>query len=326
MIKNKKEAEDIISWADWLKTQYTDFRATGADIMLLESQNYLRNLAPKSKCLVGIHGRNDKRFYPIDFEVLKRAKIECIKMMSHTDVSVFEQIKREFPSMKIITRLYDDRFGVNNRVSPVQFMDKMSPIIKNLLPYCIDFECHNEPNHPAGYEGWNVDDASALDFNAWFLTTYNLLKIRFPHANFGFPGLAVPHRDMEWLRLCKEAVNRADFLSCHSYWQNPNCNDMNHLSGSWGLNFIRYHQVAPHKLIHITEAGCSNAQSNLPLPDEMMSRNITEHLMECQKHDYVGSVSYFILSSQDSAWSSFAWRMEDGRIKQVVNEVGNLLR
>ena len=64
---------------------------------------------------VGLHARNDVRFTEGDYDLIGRAKIETLKMMSQTDVGVFDRVRQTNPKVEFIVRLYDDRFGVGSR-------------------------------------------------------------------------------------------------------------------------------------------------------------------------------------------------------------------
>ncbi len=168
-------------------------------------------------CRVGLHGRNNVDFDEIDYQAISAAKIEAVKMMSQSKPKVFKRLKKENPNIEIITRLYDDRFGVYKHPTPQEFVKKQIPIIRALQPYCAKFEVHNEPNHIGRFEGWGQEDHHAKDFNQWFMRVYDLLKNTFPWASLGFPGLAIPHRDLEWIEICRPAVNRADWLGVHCF-------------------------------------------------------------------------------------------------------------
>jgi hypothetical protein len=100
----------------------------------------------------------------------------------------------------------------------------MIPVMANLKPYCTKFHVCNEPNHVERYEGWGPTDDDARSFNAWFQETYRRLKDAHPWASIGFPGLALgehSHRERTWLKLCRPAVEMADWLGVHCYWQTP---------------------------------------------------------------------------------------------------------
>lgn len=277
-------------------------------------------------CRVGLHGRNDQEFGDADFRVITDAKIETVKMMSHTRLSHFQRLKQLRPDVEIITRLYDDRINRQGHVTPEDFARRMIPLMLQLQPTCVKFEVHNEPNHMDRIEGWGDTDADARDFNAWFLRTYAILKQYCPWAQLGFPGLAIPHRDLEWIELCRPAVEQADWLGVHCYWQTPPHDMHNHLSDFWGLRFKYYHQKFPAKLIDLTEVGNSNVQSGIPFTEETHAREYTEYLSECFRYPYLNSASFFILSSVDPRWQGFTWRSEDGRPHKVVWAVRDMRR
>ena len=177
-------------------------------------------------CRVGVHGRNDHNYHGRDYDLIREAKIEAIKMMSFNPVHVFHQLRDVNPDLDFVVRLYDGRMGQGGRhPTPAQFADTFIPIMRQLQPYATKFEVHNEPNHLAGIEGWGQEDHHARDFNGWFLEVYDRLKQVCPWASLGFPGLAIPHRDLEWVEICRPAVRRADWLGVHCYWQNPSATD-----------------------------------------------------------------------------------------------------
>jgi hypothetical protein len=184
---------------------------------------------------VGVHGRNSTAWREADFEAVARANVESVKLMSFTGADVARRLREQ--GIEVLVRLYDDRFKFQNHPMPAEFADRMGPFVERFRPWCTKFEVHNEPNHLTGIEGWGKEDAQARDFNAWFVEAYLTLKAHHPWAEFGFPGLAIPHRDLEWLERCRGAVEVADWLGAHCYWQNPTEADRNHLADYWGLRF-----------------------------------------------------------------------------------------
>lgn len=278
-------------------------------------------------CRVGVHGRNDTEFYEADYIAIREAKIETLKMMSHTRPEHFQQLKILRPGLEFITRLYDgSHFSTQGHPTPEDFAQRMIPVMEQLQPYCTKFEIHNEPNHQDRIEGWGDQDDDARSFNTWFLRVYRLLKSRCPWAQLGFPGLAIPHRDLEWIELCRPAVELADWLGVHCYWQTPAGQERNHLTDFWGLRFKYYHEKFPTKIINLTEVGNSNVQNNIPFTEESHAREFTEYLAECFKYPYLNSASFFILSSPDPTWDGFTWRSENGRLHAVVQAIGEMAR
>jgi hypothetical protein len=277
-------------------------------------------------CRVGVHGRNDPDFHEADYVIIREAKIEALKMMSQTKVDHFRRLKELRRDIELITRLYDDRFGKHGHPSPEEFAARMVPVMQSLQPYSTKFEIHNEPNHLDRIEGWGDRDDDARDFNAWFLRVYDILKGQCPWAQLGFPGLAIPHRDLEWVEICRPAVEKSDWLGVHCYWQTPPQAMHNHLADGWGLRFKHYHQKFPNKIIDLTEVGNSNVQNNIPFTRESHAREFVEYLTECFKYPYLNSAAFFIMSSPDRTWDGFAWRNESGQIYPITYAIRDMPR
>lgn len=282
-------------------------------------------------CRVGVHGRNQEEFDRRDYEVIQRAKLEVVKMMSHTRPEVFQKIKEENPGIEIITRLHHSDINSGGHPAPEKFAQDMIPVMNQLKPYCTKFQVANEPNHIKRYEGWGKENSDAEDFNQWFLRVYDRLKKDCPWASIGFPGLAVPdflHRDKAWLKLCREAIHQADWLGVHCYWQTAPGQRSNNLHPDFGLCFKYYHELYPRKTLEILECGNSNVQtSGYDTSPEPVAYEYVEWLQEVFKYDYINSVSFFILSSPDAKnWSFFSWRTEDGQIKPVVDHLAQMNR
>lgn len=278
---------------------------------------------------IGVHARWDVLFEEADYRVIRLGRVETVKMMSFTRPEVFARIKRENPEIELIVRLYDDRINTMGHPTPREFAEKMIPIMRALQPYATKFEIHNEPNHAARIEGWGPTDEDARDFNVWFLRVYDLLKTAHPWAELGFPGLAIPsflHRDRRWLQICQPAIEQADWLGVHSYWQTPPDRVSVIFHPNFGLTFKYYHEQFPDKPIEITEFGNSNVMSSFPFTELEMAREYVEYYQELFKNRYVRSASAFLMSSSDPTWSSFTWRDEAGRMKTVVNSVAHMER
>ena len=79
-------------------------------------------------CRVGVHGRNDTDFHDNDYRAIREAKIEAIKMMTHTRVDVFKRLKADNPNIEIITRLYDgSTFNEHGHPPPRRFLSPYDP-------------------------------------------------------------------------------------------------------------------------------------------------------------------------------------------------------
>jgi len=312
---------------------------------------------------VGVHGRNDYwecKFEKRDYELIERAGIEHVKMIISDQAAVNPQVLRnavevckrlrEIKSdMDFVVRLFDAgvRFDPEKRKgvhpTPQEFANKFGPMMNRLYeecPYVVRFEVINEPNHIGGLGGWGPEADQARDFSRWFLETYDLLKDTCPwEASLGFPGL-VPHHglkpdapqlgaDLDWIEICRDAVERADWLGVHCYWQNPNYTEGNHLHPDWGLHFEAYHDLFPDKIIELTEFGNSNGQTpGLPIDRERIAQEYVEYYQELFKYPYINSAAAFIMSSREGPWEEqgFTWRRESGEFFPVVERVGAMPR
>ena len=123
----------------------------------------------KHRTRVGLHARNDARFPEPDYALVREAKIETLKTMSHTEVSVYKRLRDENPNLEFIVRLYDDRLRPDQRPSPAEFVGRMVPLMQALKPYTAKFEIHNEPNHQSGLEGWGATAQDAQRFRDWYM-------------------------------------------------------------------------------------------------------------------------------------------------------------
>jgi hypothetical protein len=268
---------------------------------------------------VGLHARNDRLFTEADYELIRRARIETLKIMSSTDTPVYVRLRKENPDLELIVRLYDDRIRRDSRPSPADFVTKMVPIIERTRPYAVKYEIHNEPNHQEGIEGWGAADENARAFLAWYMQVLVALKQACPWAAFGFPGLAPGHRDLSWLDICQEAIRASDWLGCHCYWQYDNM-----MNDQWGLRFKLCHQRFPEKQIEVTEFGNSTPPEQVSR--EQIAMQYTKYYQELNKYPYLGSASAFIASSPDPQWVQFVWMKEGGEMLPVTLSIASMER
>jgi hypothetical protein len=298
---------------------------------------------------VGVHGRNDYwqcRFEESDYHLIREASIEHVKMMISDQaarpevlrnaVEVYKRLREINPDMDFVVRLFDAEVKDSRHPTPQVFANRFSPIMNKLhdeCPYVVKFEILNEPNHIGGIGGWGPEADKARDFSRWFLETYDLLKATCPWASLGFPGLAIPHGpepglDLDWIEICRNAVERSDWLGVHCYWQNPTYTERNHMADFWGLRFKAYHKKFPGKAIEITEFGNSNGQSNYPVEPEKIAQEYVDYYQELFNYPYINSAASFIISSLDTTWGDqgFTWRKESGEFWPVVRLVGAMER
>ena len=190
----------------------------------------------KHRTRVGLHARNTANFPDPDYALVRQARIETLKTMSHTDVAVYKRLRDENPNLRFIVRLYDDRLRHDQRPSPADFVrqdgaDHQGPAA---LHHQVRDPQRAEPPYRDSKAGAQRRQ-DARTFLDWYLQVLAALRQQCPWAKFGFPGLAVPdflHNDLEWLDICKPAIEASDWLGCHCYWQYGNM-----MKKAWGLRF-----------------------------------------------------------------------------------------
>lgn len=285
----------------------------------------------RNRPLVGLHARNDVNFTETDWAIIRAGKIESLKMMTLSQDSVYEEARRIDPNMEFIVRLYTDRLGKGNVIAPDDFVALFRDQINRLFQKfgVLKFEIHNEPNHPSGDEGWGASQQDALNFQAWYKRVFAGLRANHPWALLGYPGLAVPHNDLQWLDWNREAIEMSDWLGVHPYWQTPPQARLTFKSQDWGQRYLQYHAKYPHKLLEITEFGNSNGQGNPPIPfsrDEQREQ-YTEWFGAIMDQPYLGSAHSFLATSPDPRWvnEGFAWG-DNGGPFPVAGSIGNLAR
>jgi N-acetyl-anhydromuramyl-L-alanine amidase AmpD len=285
----------------------------------------------RNRPLVGLHARNDSVFTPTDWAIIRNAKIESLKMMSQTQDSVYEEARRIDPKMEFIVRLFSGRNGKGNELPPDEFVNFFRDTINRLHQKfgVLKFEIHNEPNHLTGHEGWGQFQEDALNFQAWYKRVFAGLRANHPWALLGYPGLAVPHNDLQWLEWNREAIEMSDWLGVHPYWQTPPHARQTFKSQDWGQRYLQYHAKYPHKLLEITEFGNSNGQGDPPIPfsREEQRDQYVEWFGAIMDQPYLGSAHSFLATSPDPVWvnQGFAWGDANGPFP-VAGAVGNLAR
>lgn len=280
--------------------------------------------------LIGLHGRNDDTFTPTDWQIVQGARVESLKTMSFTRDEVYAFARTINPQMEFIVRLYAGSPGRGAMPTPLQFADRFRETMERLHHQfgVLKFEIHNEPNHPDGLEGWGKEYADAVAFGGWYRQTFGILRQRHSWALLGYPGLAIPHNDLQWLDWNREAIEMSDWLGVHCYWQTPPGHEENYQSDFWALRFKYYHEKFPHKTLEITEFGNSNGQTpGLSLSRAEQQKQYRWWMQRIQAFPYLGSAHGFIATSPDPRWQQegFTWGDEQGPYP-VASAIGALSR
>jgi hypothetical protein len=101
---------------------------------------------------------------------------------------------------------------------------------------------HNEPNITP--EGWGVAWRNGTEFAQWYLQVAAAYRTLFPGAKIGFPalspGVGVPglrYAEPQFTAEATAAIQDADWIGVHYYWQKPDGSDINPPASQWRLWF-----------------------------------------------------------------------------------------
>jgi len=180
--------------------------------------------------LCGLHGSADSCWghsvavLPHIVEMIKAGRIEAYKSLSNESADSVDVLKAINPDMFFMVRMMS-KMGPGSTVA--QFVHDVGQDVQKWYDKGVmHYEIHNEPNlkiegcQPNGpwYDGEG--------FSRFWLEVRDHFLGRMPGALFGWPGLSPgPAIDdfrydaMQFFNQARDAVNEADFLCCHSYWQ-----------------------------------------------------------------------------------------------------------
>lgn len=274
-------------------------------------------------CLIGLHGRADGELLEPDYPVVKAARLEAVKLMSTATMQTVEKLRALNPQMFVLVRAFLT-FGTEEnlrRVSPAEFVEWTTPDLARLYeadPSLRYIEIHNEPN--IRVEGWGASWQDGREFGEWFLEVMNGLRVRFPEARFGFPGLSpgpgwatVGRADSErFLEQAAFAAQQADWVGLHAYW----VNEREMADGRHGLNVLRYRELFPEKLLFITEFG-NPIQSKATVADQY-----ARYYALLRNQRGIGAAFAYILSTPNPAEAGWVWRNETGLDAGIAAAVG----
>jgi hypothetical protein len=271
---------------------------------------------PAGRCLVGVHGRADGALQPADFEALRTAKVEAVKLLTWARPEDVDQLRQIRPDMFILARLMT-KIGAPNQFSDFfvgEVQAHMAAFYARGIRY---FEIHNEPNLTA--EGWGSSWADGRVFGRFFMEVRQKLKAQFPEALFGWPGLSpgpgiggVRLKDTDFVNQADDALRAADWLGVHCYWQSP---DLMENETDGGRVYRSYRRRYPDKLIFITEF--SNRTES---PAVKASQYVT-YYQSLRHEPGIGAAFSFVVSAS-SGFPAEIWRDEAGALSVIPALVG----
>lgn len=272
---------------------------------------------PAGKCLVGVHGRADGPLGDADFNAVQVGRIEAVKLTSTARPENVDRLRQVNPTMFIIVRLFAD--FRNRVVRSDEFAGWLEGDMANFYNRGVRyFEIHNEVN--LQIEGWTTSWQDGREFAAWFTDVRNRLKAKFPEAKFGFPGLSPGGNisgqrmdSMAFLSGADSAVQVADWVGLHCYWQNET--EMN--SNADGRAYRVYRERYPDKVLFITEF--SNPAHGVDAATK--AQQYVKYFESVRNEPGLGAAFSFVLSAS-AYFPNEVWRLEDGSLTAIPQTIG----
>lgn len=280
-----------------------------------------QTLWPAGKALIGLHGRADGELQDADFDLVQRARVEAVKLLSYATMASVERLRAINPEVFILLRAFVP-FGEGRLITPQQFFEFTVNDVARIYdadPAVRYIEIHNEPNLRG--EGWGASWSDGRAFAAWFLQVLDLYRQRFPEAKLGFPGLspgptseAGGRLDSEvFLEQAEPAVQEADWVGVHAYWRS----EREITDEREGYGFTRYRKRFPEKLLFITEFG------NPEQPKPVVAEQYARYYGALRKVPGLGAAFAYVASTSNAQESSrWAWRDEGGQSMGIAEVVG----
>ena len=281
-------------------------------------------LWPFGRSLIGLHGRSSGELEGKDYDILRVAQIEAVKVTTHATLRTVRRIQELNPNTFFMIRPFV-AFGTTEsprRITPQEFVDWTTPDLERLLNFdsiLRYIEIHNEPN--IRLEGLGGSWNDGFEFGRWFLDVLHLYRQRFPQCQYGFPGLSpgpnfAAGGRMEsdiFLAQAVSAAQQADWVGLHSYW----VNEREMADQALGLAFARYRAYFPEKLLFITEFGNPNQ------PKDVVADQYARYYGLLRRVPGLGGAFSYVVSTPDPIESPrWAWRSEAGDDVGIAAEIG----
>jgi hypothetical protein len=268
----------------------------------------------------GLHGRADGRMQTPDFQVVRDARIEAVKLMSTADPADVDRLRAVNANMFVVVRCFVD---FRNRVVTAQ--DFAQSMAGDLAPFYAKgirlFEVHNEPNLadeglvvPGGTGSW----ADGAEFGAWFTAAVTQMSQTFHDALWGWPGLspgdAIAGRRAnadQFLDQAGPVPGSADWIGIHAYWTNDA--ELQAAIDSVAGYAARF----PGQTLYVTEFAN-------PDPGVDTAEKARQYVTFCAglRPLPVSAAFAFVSSASNAAFGAQAWRDESGQLSAIPAIVG----
>ncbi len=292
---------------------------------------------PKAGLLVG-----DGPATPADLDVIRQAGLEALKLRAIVNPASDLSAYRDIGVHTFLIQLLSPEPG-KHPTSPQEFVDYFAPAMEAFVRASVcEFEVHGEPNLPE--RGYGVSWDSPAAFGDWFVAVVEALKTTFgPQVRAGFPGLIPPPprqpgaapavSQSDFLGACADAVQEADFICCHVYWDSAE--KLRAFDG--GVRFIRqYLETFPTAPLVISEFANVNPNTNSAVKGDQYA----EFYFTCAQYDEcrydwpwyqafwprIQAAYAFLLRSPDPTYASQVWMDADSQPRTVVARVATRSR
>jgi murein DD-endopeptidase MepM/ murein hydrolase activator NlpD len=273
----------------------------------------------------------------VDLDVIRQAKLEAIKLRAIVNPASDLAIYHDNGIHTFLVQTLSPEPG-EQPTSPQAFVDYFASSMERFVQAGVrDFEIHGEPSRPD--RGYGVSWDSPAAFGDWFVSVREILKTTFgPQVRAGFPGLTPPPpcqpgataavTPSEFLQGCAAAVEEADFVCAHVYWDSAS--RLRAFDG--GMGFIhQYLETFRDKPLVISEFSNVNVSTSGVAKGDQYA----EFYFTCAQYDgcyqdwpgnqanwpRVQAAYAFILRSPDPAYASQAWMDADGQPRTIIERV-----
>ncbi|HDQ73994.1 MAG TPA: hypothetical protein ENN19_18145 [Chloroflexi bacterium] len=273
-----------------------------------------------------------------DLAAIQQAQLEALKLRAIVNPASDLTAYRDTGVDTFLVQLLSPEPGTRP-TSPQMFVDYFAEAIEAYVRAgTFDFEIHGEAN--LRERGYGVSWASPVAFGDWFAAVADILRTTFgPGIRVGFPGLTPPPprqagpspaiSQRDFLAASSAAVNEADFVCCHVYWDSAD--GLRAFEG--GMRFIRqYLEAFPTVPLVISEFANVNPNTNSASKgDQYAELYLTCAQYDKCEQDWPGNPVHwpriqaaygFLLRSPDPTYASQVWIAADGEMKSVVERVG----
>ena len=142
---------------------------------------------PYDGCLVGLQARLDEPMSSPDWDTIRSARIQALRLTNRSALSDVERALEVDPDMFVLVSLLIESSG--RIVRAEEFASAMEDIVHGFYGQGVRyFEVGYEPNVTSF--GFGTSWHSGREFAEWFLNVVGALRGAAPEARFGWPGLS----------------------------------------------------------------------------------------------------------------------------------------